>query len=62
MAREKKDSKPFCGYISRDVHDLLDTVSRKLGQSKTVVVERAIRLYADRNGIFAGSCDTEGAE
>lgn len=47
MSRPKKDAKYLNVYIERKTHEEFDEFCAKIGQSKTVATERALRLYMD---------------
>lgn len=47
MARSKKDSVAITVRLDREVFDLLERYAADSGQTKTVAVERAIRMYAE---------------
>ena len=45
MARNKKDGKIFNCYLSTEIFDLLEDYSIKSGLTKTIITERAIKMY-----------------
>ena len=47
MGRPKKDAKYLNVYIERSIYDEFTDLCDKLGQSKTVAAERALRCYMD---------------
>ena len=49
MPREKKDSKNFACKFDREIFEKLEEFCRLSGQSKTVVVERAVEKYVTDN-------------
>lgn len=48
MPRHKKDGKYINVKIQSDIYDAFDSLCTDLGQSKTVAVERALRLYINK--------------
>lgn len=49
MPREKKDSRNFACKFDREIFEKLEEFCRLSGQSKTVVVERAVEKYVTEN-------------
>lgn len=49
MPRQKKDSKNFACKFDREIFEKLEEFCRLSGQSKTVVVERAVEKYVTEN-------------
>ena len=49
MPREKKDSRNFACKFDREIFEKLEEFCRLSGQSKTVVVERAVEKYVTDN-------------
>lgn len=47
MAKQKKESKPCSLRMDAEVYAILEDYCEKSGQSKTVAIERAIRLLAE---------------
>lgn len=45
MAREKKDGRHINLYIEREIIESLEKYCKKVGQTKTVVIERALNQY-----------------
>lgn len=49
MPREKKDSKNFTCKFDREIFEQLEEFCQISGQSKTLVVERAVQKYLGEN-------------
>lgn len=49
MPRGKKDSKNFTCKFDREIFERLEEFCQLSGQSKTLVVERAVKKYLDEN-------------
>ena len=49
MSREKKDAKNFTCKFDREIFERLEEYCLLSGQSKTMVVERAVQKYLDNN-------------
>ena len=47
MPRPKKEARYLNVYIQKDLHDRFEEFCKKLGQSKTVAAERALKMYMD---------------
>ena len=47
MARVKKDSVAITVKLDREIFELLSKFAEDSGQSKTIAVERAIKMYVD---------------
>lgn len=45
MAREKKDGRHINLYIEREIIESLEKYCEKVGQTKTVAIERALKQY-----------------
>ncbi|WP_270556800.1 ribbon-helix-helix domain-containing protein [Dorea amylophila] len=45
MAREKKDGRHINLYIEREIIESLEKHCEKVGQTKTVAIERALKQY-----------------
>ncbi|MCI9590644.1 MAG: ribbon-helix-helix protein, CopG family [Lachnospiraceae bacterium] len=45
MAREKKDGRHINLYIEREIIESLEQYCEKVGQTKTVAIERALKQY-----------------
>lgn len=48
MAKPKKEGKYLNCYIQKEIHDKLEETCKVTGQSKTIAVERAIEMYAEK--------------
>lgn len=48
MARPKKEGKHLNVFLDKTLHEELDLFCEKYGQTKTIVVERALRMYMDK--------------
>ena len=63
MARPKKDSVAVTVKMDREVFDILSKFIESSGQSKTLAIERAIRMYVADYERRLGSMEiTAGAE
>lgn len=49
MPREKKDAKNFACKFDREIFEKLEEFCELSGQSKTLVVERAVEKYLEEN-------------
>ena len=49
MSREKKDAKNFGCKFDREIFEKLEEFCELSGQSKTMVVERAVEKYLEKN-------------
>lgn len=49
MPREKKDAKNFACKFEREIFEKLEEFCELSGQSKTLVVERAVEKYLEEN-------------
>ena len=49
MSREKKDAKTFGCKFDREIFEKLEEFCELSGQSKTMVVERAVKRYLEVN-------------
>lgn len=49
MPREKKDARAFGCKFDREIFERLEEFCELSGQSKTTVVERAVKKYIDEN-------------
>ncbi|MBE5788975.1 MAG: hypothetical protein E7325_04880 [Clostridiales bacterium] len=49
MSREKKDAKNFGCKFDREIFEKLEEFCELSGQSKTMVVERAVEKYLEEN-------------
>ena len=49
MLREKKDSRNFTCKFDREIFEKLEEFCQLSGQSKTMVVERAVEKYLEEN-------------
>ena len=49
MPRDKKDAKNFGCKFDREIFEALEEFCNLSGQSKTTVVERAVKKYLDEN-------------
>ena len=49
MARKKKDAKNFTCKLDREIFEKLEEFCSLSGQSKTAVVERAVKKYLEEN-------------
>lgn len=49
MSREKKDAKNFGCKFDREIFEKLEEFCELSGQSKTMVVERAVKKYLEEN-------------
>ena len=49
MSREKKDAKNFGCKFDREIFEKLEEFCELSGQSKTRVVERAVKKYLEEN-------------
>ena len=49
MPRQKKDSVNFGCKFNREIHENLEEFCKISGQSKTIVVERAVEKYLREN-------------
>ncbi len=49
MPREKKDAKNFTCKFDREIFEKLEEFCELSGQSKTLVVERAVEKYLEEN-------------
>ena len=49
MPREKKDAKNFACKFDKEIFERLEEYCDLSGQSKTLVVERAVQKYLDEN-------------
>lgn len=49
MPRNKKDAKNFACKFDREIFERLEEFCAYSGQSKTAVVERAVRKYIEEN-------------
>lgn len=49
MPREKKDPRAFGCKFDREIFERLEEFCELSGQSKTTVVERAVKKYIDEN-------------
>lgn len=49
MPREKKDAKAFGCKFDREIYEKLEEFCKLSGQSKTLVVERAVEKYLEEN-------------
>lgn len=47
MPRPKKDGRYLNLYLDRALHDEFEQFCERLGQTKTVAAERALRMYMD---------------
>ncbi len=45
MAREKKDGRHINLYIEREIIESLEKYCERMGQTKTVAIERAFKQY-----------------
>ena len=45
MARPKKEGKHLNVFLDKTLHEELDLFCEEQGQTKTIVVERALRMY-----------------
>ena len=45
MAREKKDGRHINLYIEREIIESLEKYCERMGQTKTVAIERALKQY-----------------
>lgn len=49
MPREKKDAKNFACKFDREIFEKLEEYCRISGLNKTLVVERAVQRYLEKN-------------
>ena len=49
MPRAKKDSKNFACKFDREIFEKLEEFCKLSGQNKTIVVERAVKKYLEKN-------------
>lgn len=49
MSRDKKDAKNFACKFDREIFEKLEEFCALSGQSKTAVVERAVKKYIEEN-------------
>jgi len=49
MPREKKDAKNFACKFDREIFEKLEEFCRISGLNKTLVVERAVQRYLEKN-------------
>ena len=49
MSRAKKDAKNFACKFDREIFERLEEFCQISGQNKTLVVERAVKKYLDKN-------------
>ena len=49
MSREKKASKNFSCKFDKEIFETLERYCLLSGQSKTIVVERAVKKYLEQN-------------
>ena len=49
MPRKKKDSRNFTCKFDREIFERLEEFCQLSGQSKTIVVERAVQKYLEEN-------------
>lgn len=49
MPRDKKDAKNFACKFDREIFEKLEEFCMLSGQSKTAVVERAVKKYIEEN-------------
>lgn len=47
MPRAKKDSQPFSIRMDKATFDRLTAYCERIGQAKTIAIERAVNLYID---------------
>ena len=47
MAREKKDGKHINLYIEKEILEQLEKYCEKVGQTKTMAIERILKQYLD---------------
>ncbi|MBQ3378654.1 MAG: hypothetical protein IJG50_02175 [Clostridia bacterium] len=49
MPRQKKDAKNFACKFDREIFEKLEEFCQISGQNKTLVVERAVKKYLEKN-------------
>jgi len=49
MPRQKKDAKNFACKFDREIFEKLEEFCQISGQNKTLVVERAVQKYLEKN-------------
>ncbi|MBO5435637.1 hypothetical protein J6A31_07575 [bacterium] len=62
MGRHKKDAKYLTAYVERTLHEEFEAFCAKMGQSKTVATERALRMYMDSMNAALDEFEKKGVD